>query len=64
MCRPCRAAYKRQHYLANRQRYIARAARLQRKSRRERTLYLLEYFETHPCVDCGELEAGRAAEQN
>lgn len=21
---------------------------------RERTLYLIEYFKTHPCVDCGE----------
>jgi hypothetical protein len=25
-CRPCRAAYKREHYLANKQRYIDQAA--------------------------------------
>jgi hypothetical protein len=53
-CRPCRSAYGREHYLANRQRYIDQAAVVKRKRLRERTLYLLEYFKTHPCVDCGE----------
>jgi hypothetical protein len=24
--------------------------------RRERTLFLLEFFEAHPCVDCGETD--------
>jgi hypothetical protein len=28
-CRPCRAKYKREHYLANKQRYIDAAARLE-----------------------------------
>jgi hypothetical protein len=27
---------------------------VKRKRLRERTLYLIEYFKGHPCVDCGE----------
>jgi hypothetical protein len=53
-CRPCRSAYGKEHYAANRQRYIDQARKVKRKLSRERTLYLLEYFKTHPCVDCGE----------
>ena len=54
MCRPCHAAYHREHYLANKHRYIKRA-RAQKELRRiERTLFLLEYFARHSCVDCGE----------
>ena len=53
-CRPCRAAYKREHYQANKARYI-KQARVQKELRRvERTLFLLEYFARHTCVDCGE----------
>jgi len=53
-CRPCRAAYKQEHYAANRQRYIDRAAASKRELRLVRTRYLLKYFEEHPCTDCGE----------
>jgi hypothetical protein len=52
-CRPCRSAYGRKHYEANKQRYIAQAAAVKRRLARERTEFLLEYFATHPCVDCG-----------
>jgi hypothetical protein len=55
-CRPCRSAYGREHYEANRQRYIDQAAEVKRRLRRERTLYLIEYFKAHPCVDCGEAD--------
>jgi hypothetical protein len=55
-CRPCRSAYHREHYLANKQRYIDQASVSKSKLRRERTLYLLEYFVTHPCCDCGETD--------
>ena len=54
MCRTCRAAYKREHYLANRDRYVRQANRRKQTLRESRTLYLLAYFDTHPCVDCGE----------
>jgi hypothetical protein len=54
MCRPCRSAYKREHYLANKRRYVDQARARKAQLRRERTRYLLEYFGTHPCADCGE----------
>jgi hypothetical protein len=53
-CRPCRSAYGKEHYLANRQRYIDQAGEVKRRLRQERTLALIDYFRTHPCVDCGE----------
>jgi hypothetical protein len=53
-CRPCRSAYGRKHYEANRQRYIDQAAVSRRKLTLARTRYLIRYFESHPCLDCGE----------
>jgi hypothetical protein len=55
-CRPCRSAYGREHYLANRQRYIDQAAKVKQRLTRERTIYLIEYFKSHPCVECGETD--------
>jgi hypothetical protein len=55
-CRPCRSAYGKEHYTANRQRYIDQAAKVKRRLMRERTIYLIEYFKTHPCVDCEEMD--------
>ena len=43
-CRPCRAAYKRAHYLANRERYIAAATRRKDALIAERTAFLVEFF--------------------
>ena len=54
MCRPCRSAYHREHYLANKQRYIDQAGTRKRALRLERTIYLLAFFKSHPCTDCGE----------
>jgi hypothetical protein len=54
MCRPCRSAYHREHYLANKQRYIDQARARKQALRLKRTTYLLEYFARHPCADCGE----------
>jgi hypothetical protein len=53
-CKPCRSAYGREHYLANKERYIAQAAVVKERVARERTFWLIEYFKTHPCVDCGQ----------
>jgi hypothetical protein len=55
-CRPCRAAYHREHYVANRERYIAQAAERKRRPAHERSAYLIEFFQTHPCTDCGETD--------
>jgi len=54
LCRPCRAAYHKEHYEANKQRYIDQAAASKRKLRVERTIFLIEFFKEHPCADCGE----------
>jgi hypothetical protein len=56
MCRECRRDYGRQHYAANRERYIANAAALKRRTRLKRVEFLLEYFCAHPCADCGETD--------
>jgi hypothetical protein len=53
-CRPCRALYKREHYAANKQRYLDNAAAWTRRTAVDRLSWLLDYFEEHPCVDCGE----------
>ncbi len=53
-CRPCRAAYKQEHYRANRQRYIDNAAKRRRTEVEIRVRFLLDYFSDHPCADCGE----------
>jgi hypothetical protein len=53
-CRSCRAAYKQEHYEANRDRYIANAQRRKRALAAERAAYLVELFRDRPCVDCGE----------
>jgi hypothetical protein len=55
-CRPCRAAYKREHYKANRQRYIDQAVRRKRALGTERLDFLIAYLRKHPCVDCGETD--------
>jgi hypothetical protein len=54
LCRPCRSAYGREHYEANRQRYIDQARVAKAARRLKRTRFLIEFFKTHPCADCGE----------
>ena len=54
LCRPCRSEYHREHYLANRDRYVAQARDRKRALALERTTYLIDYFGSHPCIDCGE----------
>ena len=53
-CRPCHAAARRDHYLRNREHYIAWAMRQSRVKHDEQTALVDEYLRTHPCVDCGE----------
>jgi 5-methylcytosine-specific restriction endonuclease McrA len=38
----------------HRQRYIDQAAAVKKRLRLERTKLLVEFFESHPCTDCGE----------
>jgi hypothetical protein len=55
-CRPCRSAYKAEHYRKNKARYIENARVRSDRERLRRTMYLLDYFRFHPCADCGESE--------
>ena len=55
-CRPCRAAYKQEHYAKNRQRYIDQARSWSQSTLQERGDLLLGFFERHPCADCGEAD--------
>ncbi len=52
-CRPCRSQYGKAHYAANRQRYIDQALVRKRARRGARAEFLIEFFSTHPCTDCG-----------
>jgi hypothetical protein len=56
MCAPCRSAYGREHYLANRRKYIEAEARRKRARAESRTRWLIEFFRENPCADCGEAD--------
>ena len=55
-CRPCQAAYRRQHYERNKPDYIQRAMKEMRMKREDGLLRLHEYLRANPCVDCGEAD--------
>jgi hypothetical protein len=55
-CRKCHAAYRRQHYLKNREQYIAREVARITSYRIENRLLVYSYLQSHPCVDCGETD--------
>ena len=54
--RSCRREYGREHYVANKKRYIAQTRIRNDRRFRERVLFLLDYFKSHPCRDCGETD--------
>src|SRR4051794_21812075 len=49
-------AYGQEHYETHRQRYIEQTRVRNGRYFRERVVFLLEYFQTHPCSDCGETD--------
>src|SRR3954452_14305675 len=55
-CRDCQAEYRRAHYIANREKYIAKARRNRERLALERTKRLIAFFKSHPCKDCGETD--------
>lgn len=55
-CRPCQAAYRRQHYQRNRPDYIQRAMQEMRMKREDGLIRLHEYLRAHPCADCGQTD--------
>lgn len=55
-CRKCQGAYRRAHYLANRDEYIRREVARINGFRIRNRAPLLAYLLEHPCVDCGETD--------
>lgn len=59
-CKDCQSAYHRQHYQANKTRYIKKARRWDAENKAERQdavrRYIVNYLLEHPCVDCGETD--------
>ena len=55
-CRSCMAEYNRVHYRLKKQVYIDRARARTAKIVHERAAFLVEFFRTHPCLDCGETD--------
>lgn len=58
-CKACHSAYRRQHYLDNKEMYKEKARRWndenQDAHRMKVRRYAFEYLLAHPCVDCGEI---------
>lgn len=55
-CRSCNSAYLKRHYAENLAYYVAKAARFKKQQKTASRTKLLQYFATHPCVDCGETD--------
>ena len=55
-CRECQKAYRRVHYLTNKQKYKDKALLWRLDSKKKIRKQLLRYFQEHPCVDCGETD--------
>lgn len=47
-CLECQNAYRRQHYIDNKEKYLAKAKRWNQQQRE----WLAEYKRSRPCVDC------------
>jgi hypothetical protein len=52
-CNDCMIGYRREHYLTHKDYYLDKAHTRNRRVKRERTKFLLNYLLSHPCVDCG-----------
>jgi hypothetical protein len=57
LCRACQRIYSRQHYREHLATYLEKAQRHNRRGRDRFAAYMLEYFGSRPCVDCGETDA-------
>lgn len=54
MCKVCHTRYRRFHYLENKQKYIKKASRWNRKQRDILRQYIYNKLKISECVDCGE----------
>lgn len=55
-CRACNSEYLKEHYRNNRDYYLAKSYKNKRLAKINAITFIWRYFETHPCVDCGETD--------
>ena len=53
MCRECNRARSRRYYAENHDLHRENVARRNKKVRSDMRVHILEYLQTHPCIDCG-----------
>ena len=53
-CKVCTRLEVRKHYLKNRDYYLCKARKRNKKNRTLIQKYIWNYLKKHPCVDCGE----------
>lgn len=53
-CKSCHKIYSDTHYIKNKLKYIKKAKVRAKIYRTEMYTFLIEYFASHPCVDCGQ----------
>lgn len=55
-CRPCTRTHNMERYHDNHDHYAKHHTLLTKNKRQEKMLRVLEYLQTHPCIDCGEAD--------
>ncbi len=55
-CRECGRAKSREAYHKNKEVHIKRVKKNSDKYKRENSILVFNYYKTHPCVDCGEVD--------
>ena len=55
-CKSCHRQYVKRHYKRNTDYYVDKARVRNQKLKEENFLLLVEYLQTHPCVDCNETD--------
>lgn len=53
-CRECASEWSKNHYLKNPNMYIRKARKWEQMQRQRIQPNIMNYFKSHPCVDCGE----------
>lgn len=53
-CRDCSRLYVRSHYERNKEYYLLKSKKRNKRLRDEIRTYIWNYLSVHPCVDCGE----------
>ena len=55
-CRACNRLYQKQHYLDHKDVYRIKRRANSVKVRNQNRNHILQYLESHPCIDCGETD--------